>query len=653
MGVESAHDAQTARDFFEANLAAVKKWAPSLYSRLSAISRPNTELVVDERGTLDLGLQGQAFYGGDAVRYADEQVQRFFKNPVRHWIKEPDAEKLLGSTGDYCGKLVRRMAAEKIVYDPGLGPQDSHFLVIFGVGLGLHLKPLVEATGARVIILVEPNLEFLYQSLHVTDWAEILGDETGNGTRFSIIVERAPLAIANKVSQILRANNPALLDGLTLFSHYPSAILDQAKDMVRQELFLALSGLGFFEDELVMSRNALGNLSRESVEILSHQCSCHSEPVFVIGSGPSVDKDWDFIVQNADRAILMSIGTGLRGLLARGIRPDFHVELENGTVNPEIMAATAEDFDLGGITLLASATVQPRLAAMFDRAVLFFRERVSSTLIFGGPFSVLQPAGPTVANSALICAIRLGFREIYLFGVDMGSKVAGRYHAKGSVYGAGLRQELATPSRIFPGNFGGEVNGVEIFNWSRKVLENVLSFYRGLSVYNCSDGARIGGAVPKVTHAIRLSDVSIDREALMGRVSDDLVRCTGDLLQRIWQEQDIPALADEAWTRIEEILARVSATPEPDLQWVHDLYAALRAQDTRNPVIASFLCGTLAVSMGCTRWYDRRIVDAEQRRAFRRLAVEEFQTMVGHMKRRLSQLLDEIDNLTAASPSAA
>ncbi|MFQ5956101.1 MAG: hypothetical protein ACE5JZ_13635, partial [Kiloniellales bacterium] len=99
--------------------------------------------------------------------------------------------------------------------------------------------------------------------------------------------------------------------------------------------------------------------------------------------------------------------------------------------------------------------------------------------------------------------------------------------------------------------------------------------------------------------------------------------------------------------------ARVSAAPEPDLQWAHDLYGALRAQDTRNPVIASFLCGTLAVSMGCTCWYDCRIVDAEQRRAFRRLAVEEFQTMVGHMKRQLSELLDEIDDLTSTSPSAA
>ena len=113
-------------------------------------------------------------------------------------------------------------------------------------------------------------------------------------------------------------------------------------------------------------------------------------------------------------------------LLNHGIRPDFHVELENGVGTLEMMAATAEAHDLSGITLIASVTVQPAMVPYFDKCIHFFRERVSSTELFSGPFSILQPAGPTVANTALICGIRMGFRELYLFGVDMGSKVAGR-----------------------------------------------------------------------------------------------------------------------------------------------------------------------------------------------------------------------------------
>lgn len=635
---------------FDDNLAAVKDIAPHLHARLAAIREPNTALVQVADGRLDLAFGGRGLYGQDAVRHAEEQVRTFFAAPVRHWINEPNPEALEGAAGDYAARLVTCLSDAGIVYDPRRGPQHGHFLIIFGIGLGLHIEKLIERAKPRVVIMIDPNLEFLYQSLHVAPWRRIVERCAAEDISCSLIVDRDPARMNGMVRQIIRGNNPALLDGIHLFTHYPSAILERTKDLVRKELFLNLSGLGFFEDELIMSRNGIANLARDQVAILSDYLPDRDEPVFLIGSGPSVDREFDVIASHAERAVLFSIGSGLRGLLERGIRPDFHVELENGEVNLEIMRATAAEYDLGGITLVASLTVQPGMIDLFDRAMLFFRENVSPTQVFGAPYKALQPAGPTVANTGLIAAVRLGFRDIYLFGVDMGSKVPGKFHAEGSVYGAGIRAEIATPSNSIPGNFGGEVTGVPIFDWSRHVLANVARHYRReVRVYNCSDGAYIDGTIPKVSRAICLPEALVARDRLQGKITAGLARCDLTLLRRLWDMRDWRAEIDRTWKKIDTLLVEAAQAEDPDMSRVHDLHRLIAREGAQNPFLAAFITGTFTVSTGCACWYDARIVDPQSRAYYRRFAIAEFQEMVRSMRSALWELLDEIEERLSAA----
>lgn len=648
--MDAAVARQPEQTAFDENLAAFKAFAPHLYSRLAAIESPNTDLGPAADGGLDLLFRGQGLYGRDAVAFTRDQVQAFFAAPTREWIHEPNPESLEGEAGDYCGRLVAGLRAAGIAYDPVRKSKESHFLVVFGVGLGLHLEALFDEIDPRTVILIEPNLEFLHQSLHVAPWRRILERCAAGNVACSLLVERDPLKIATQARRLMQASNPALLDGVYFYSHYPSSILARSKEIIRHDLFLAISGLGFFEDELIMTRNALGNLARGDVAILSEFLPARQQPLFIVGSGPSIDRELDGIARRRDRVVLMSIGTGLRGLLERGIRPDYHVELENRTVNRDIMRATAAEFDLSGITLVGSLTVHPGMVEQFEDAILFFRERVSSTMLFGAPYQILQPAGPTVANTGLSAAIRLGFREIYLFGVDMGTKEAGRFHAKGSVYGAGLREDISQPNRSFAGNFGGAVTGLSVLNWSRHVLENVVRFYRGaVRVYNCSDGARIEGALPQVSRAIALPAEDVDKARLKREIAAGLTRCNPEIARKLWDEQGQAAATARTWTRLEAALQPADAAPECELDWVHRLYRIVQEEQERNPFLAAFLFGTVTVSLGCACWYDRRIVDPERRRVFREMALGEFRGLLANMKRPLDELLGEI---TARLPAA-
>ena len=641
--MEAAVACEAEQTAFDENLAAFKAFAPHLYSRLAAIKSPNTQLGLAEDGGLDLLFRGQGLYGRDAAAYTQAQIDTFFAAPTREWINEPNPEGLEGQTGDYCQRLADGMKAARIAYDPARKSEDSHFLIVFGIGLGLHVEALIEAIKPQTVILLEPNLEFLHQSLHITPWNRILDLCSAENIACSLLVDRDPLKLATQARRLMQANNPALLDGVYFYTHYPSSILSRAQEIIRHDLFLAISGLGFFEDELIMARNAMGNLARGDVAILSDFLPDREEPLFVVGSGPSIDKELDGLAGRGDKAVLMSVGTGLRGLLERGIRPDYHVELENGETNRDNLQTTAAEFGLGGITLVGSLTVHPGTAALFDDIILFFRERVSSTMLFGAPYQMLLPAGPTVANAGLISSIRLGFREIYLFGVDMGTKESGRFHAKGSIYGAGLREDVSKPSRSFAGNFGGEATGLSLLNWSRHVLENVARFYRGVvRVYNCSDGARIEGAVPKVSRAIALPGEAIDKDRVRQEIAAGLTRCNLAIARRLWDEQEQVAATARTWERIGIVLDQAAAMPDPDLSWVHRLYRIVKDEQETNPFMASFVFGTVTVALGCACWYDRRIVEDDDRRAFRRMAIAEFRTLVANMRGMLDELLDEI-----------
>ena len=638
-------------ELFNANLAAFKEWSPHLYTRLSGLSEVNSLLVTDQDGKLDMEFRGQRFYGGDAQAYAEEQLARFIADPQRHWINKPDPERLKGTCGDFCIALTAKMAAQGITISPISARSECDMLAIFGAGLGLHLAPLIAHSQARLVIIVEPNLEFLYHSLFVTDWHGLFHDAARDGRKILLIAERDSQGIATRVREAIRLNNPAMIDGMLMYSHYPSVILEQAKERVHQEMFLVLAGLGFFEDELVMTENAYANLARGPAGILSDYHPARKEPLFIVGSGPSLQSDLDFIAQHAERAVIMSIGTGLRVLRQRGIRPDFHVELENALPTVAHLSETAERFGLEGITLVASATVQPRVPELFDRSIFFFREAVSSTALFGRFHKVLRPAGPTVANTATIAAICMGFREIYFFGVDMGSRWKDRFHVEGSPYTAGVFADYAKPTQTFPANFGGLASGEAILNWSRHVLETVLWVHRGVRVYNCSDGVRIAGAIPKVSRAIELPKAAIDRAGLRRSLDSCLREFRSQLLGELWDGAARRATLDEVFDRIDRLLAANATDPQPKTAWANDLFQLVRSDGPAGPIMSSYLLGTTILLIGCMLWHDRRIEHDDRCGDFRRIAFPLLRQSFQTQRTRLEAMFSAIDQQNGAAPA--
>ena len=495
-------------ELYQKNLEALKTYQPHLAPRFDGTFSPHTKIVgTRSGGNLDLDLGHTLLYGTDAEAHAKEQVRTFLNERsqriLQGWPQKPDHGDLIAErlVSDGVGYLQENgLAGRDSVVD-----EDGGYLIVFGLGLGLHLQGLIEGLDVRSVIVVEQFDEFLFHAMHLTDFAHLFETVNRRKGSLNIIVDNAPETIANFIFYMMRQDSFGLIDGSYIFDHYNSFVLGEAKNRFLDRLPVLSSNPGFFEDEQVMMRNFIGNVRQHEAMIFADKPrSAKKTPVIICGSGPSVDQSIDFVKENRNTAIVMSCGTGLGTLLGYGIQPDFHVEIENTPGPVEIVSALAERHDLSGITLVSSNTVRPELTACFAKKLHFFRDSVCSSKLFGQRFGEIYYAAPTVSNTAARIALGMGFRHLYLVGVDLGAREKDRHHSVQSVYVSDAsflethpQHKAATVYPITaPGNFGGSVHTSRSFLFASVHFAGLIARYPHVRVWNLSDGIRIPGAVP-------------------------------------------------------------------------------------------------------------------------------------------------------------
>lgn len=634
-----AVDARVAR-----NLAAFERHAPRMHARLSHMSATATSLTASPDGALDIRFGDGALYGGDALRHTADSLRAFADAPGRMYLSVRNNGRMIGIAGDFTAWASRY--PEEAGFEPAEQRVDrnSHFTFVFGVGLGLHLDALVRMTGCRDLVLVEPNIEHLYHSLFVCEWEPLFEAIRDSGGGIHFIVEREPDAISARLRDVVRECGTAFLDGAYVHQHYKTGLLNRAHQNFFEEFRLHIFGLGFYEDELVMMSNAVSNLGRGRSRVIASPLTRRDTPVFICGSGPSLDNDIQAVSANRDKVILVSLGSCLRVLRRHGLEPDFHVELENEEANAENVRRAAEEFGIPDrTTLIASASVRPETAAHFREVIYYFRDRVSSSILFRSGADALGACGPSVANAALISLLYMGFRNLYLFGIDMGTRELERYHSAETYIGIGAAKEWGASERFAaPANFGGTAYTEGILSWSRFTFENVVRLHPDISCFNCSDGVRIDHTTPKLSRLVDLPGGAIDPVAVKTRVYEGLREYTDAVCRDLWRRDEVEDHADAVFDRIEEILA--GADPDEPHRWMQEIYDLTLYETVEEPPTRAFLFGTSVLILGGFNWMDGRIADPVARAAFRREALVEMKASYGWMRTRYTRLLDDIDS---------
>ena len=496
-------------DRYEKNLACFEENFDKVAAVLGDLTDQISSIVWEDGVAVDLSLGQGRLYGIPAQQFMRAQLDAYFDEPDRYLLTQPEGLGVSELSQDMWKFLIGRVTDKGLQTIPAAPAGMVGYLIVFGVGLGLHLEELIERTTARHVIVVEPIPEFLNHSLKVIDWAGLVERcrDKHVTLHFTTATQAHPIHV--EITAIIRELCIPIVDGAYLFTHYVTHVTKEVVHKFKADAPLFLAPRGFYEDDVMMTENACSILAEKAFRLIDGMPrGKRREPAFIVASGPSIDDCIDTIKTWQDHAIIVSSGSALQILLHNGIVPDYHAELEP---IPEvtdllryIMERNKDRFANGrfeGIRLIAPLTVHAGALELFDEAYLFFRDGAASTEAFGSDQRCIHFAGPNVANTSLTLAAVLGFSEVYLFGTDCGMK-NDRHHSKDTVYYTTNEFDvcasgLVTCDALHPGNFGGLVPTHMVLDWSRKFLEDSIDIYK-LNAFNCSDGVLIEGSKPKV-----------------------------------------------------------------------------------------------------------------------------------------------------------
>jgi hypothetical protein len=530
------------------NITSFEENDPETLDILVGISDPITSPIYDQSDIVNIDLGGGELYPKPAKEWTENQLADFRENPDRLIFKDPSHCNLSGYSFKFFQPMQEYFADKGIKEDLTAGPLvDIGFLFVFGVGLGYHLRELVETTPAKRIILIEPIAEFYLHSFSAIEWKDIYRIAKKRGITIYNCLEAKPEEIVGFIEHTIGAVGNTFIDGSYYCPHYYSWTLKESYDLLQERIKHYFISSGFIEDEIGMMENTHRNIKDYDFHLLDGRKPYRAQemPAFVVGSGPSIDKDLPMIKKWREQAIVFSCGTALRPLLSNGIRPDFHVELERDDVVPRGLNKMREEFDFTGITLITATTVPPEVMEMFDQRVYYFRASLSPAHLLS-PGELLDYAEPMVSNSGYATSTALGFRNVYLFGVDCGQKGRGQHHSKDSLYFIDGFEDWDEEcqnryDRVVPGNFGGNAETFWAFDLSRRMISEGQRIMRA-NLFNCSDGAMIRGAQPKASAALDFSGITIDRKTVVERLKSQMRHFEpGKILDEIDIDEQIEA----------------------------------------------------------------------------------------------------------------
>ncbi|RVU33705.1 DUF115 domain-containing protein [Hwanghaeella grinnelliae] len=584
------------KTLYERNLIALAEHVSFDFAHGLATFQSDLELVKeDASGLLNIKVGDRFLYPTGAEPFAARQVAEYVEKPQRLSLRPSPPAPGSALISDHAVASLHNRFGSKLVTtqrDPDL---IAGYLTIFGLGLGLQISPLLERLNVRNLVIADGTPAFLTLSMQAIEWADIIATVSERGGRVTFIFDGDPVALSNKVYEAMRGPDRGLLDGSYIYGHYRLPVLERALALFMESLPVIGDSDGFFEDECLMLRNAAANIADKNVPVLAPGVAAAQPfPAIVVGSGPSIDGEIENLRRLRDRCLLISGGTGLGVLLEAGLKPDFHCEIENVPDILTVNQTAAAKHDLAGIRLVAASTVDPLLPPLFEETIFVLRENLSPTRLFGNPDLVLPMAGPTVTHLACRAAMAMGCRDIYLFGVDLGSVEAERHHSGASIYnlsddpywrGGAAMEKLTIPAT---GNFREQVFTSREFAFARLYFSTLASLNPDFRIYNCSDGVRIEGAPAQPGSALSLAPVTVDVAALIDGLP--ILSVPHDRVDRAMQ-----GLGD-AMSALAPKIAGIAGRTTVDMLAVNDGLKSVLVNsdgDTAEPTATFMMAGTL------------------------------------------------------------
>ncbi|AGH82010.1 hypothetical protein PCNPT3_10360 [Psychromonas sp. CNPT3] len=500
---------QLLRATFIKNMLTLKMEMPDLYNFYKNYQPSKMQLGIDEQDQVNLMSAGKFVYNGDPKLFSQAQVDAFFIAPPNFSFDVLKQEKQNYQHEKVIHEIFEKRREELCSDRPSQLKKQGEitFLAIIGSGLGYHIESLFSQSAIRSAFIFEPEPDCFFATLHCLDLAEIIHHCRENGGELIIKVGGGEMEYVNEVNAFFKKRGYFNVVNMYLYRHYCSDKTNDAFKTINDLAYRFRSGWGFCEDEVIGISHTLTNISEDQAPILLNKGKKNKQkmPVFIIGNGPSLDHCLAYIKENQNNAIIISSGTSLKPLLNYGIIPDLHVEQERPASIYQWVKKIGHAQTLKKIDLICLNTVYPKILDLFKKTHIALKAGDAGTSFIHDYISTkykeLFFCNPTVTNASTAVAVAMGFKKLYLFGLDYGFKSEDEHHAQGSIYFEDMSDFKMQGEFKVPGSFSDSVFSTRIFDRSRGVLEMLLDKNRDVKCINSSDGAAI-----MFTKAIRVEN---------------------------------------------------------------------------------------------------------------------------------------------------
>ena len=429
---------------FANNMAAFKKYLPDIYERFKDFkpSEP-LEFICTSNGIPNLFFpdRNEFFYKTyNPVELCNAQVDLVLERSPFKQLKYSVDHEILGQIHHrYLNEIVR-FQEEHVEPNPTpLLTNSCPICIVVGVGLGYHIGHLYERIEVGNMILIEPNADLFYASLHAFDWANLLTFISENHRGIYLMVGQTKEEVFEDMNAFYERHGRMFAGFLWNIVHYRSPEINEIVSRITEDYERTYATLGFYDDHLFAVSHGMNHIKNKTHFVsrlteLPEKWRC--TPCCVVGNGPSLSHDLPFL--------------------------------------RKIFGKTDETF-------------------YWHLACRLFREGVKITGI-----SLMNPL---VSNLGTVSSTALKFRNIYYFGVDNGTKREDqRTHPEENVFYKTRERHTNVNALNYTleGNFGGTVASSYVYRLSANYMDVIMRSGKreGIRYYNCSDGAKLKEAEP-------------------------------------------------------------------------------------------------------------------------------------------------------------
>ncbi|MFD3271562.1 6-hydroxymethylpterin diphosphokinase MptE-like protein [Paenibacillus dendritiformis] len=292
-------------------------------------------------------------------------------------------------------------------------------VLVVGIGLGYHLQYLLKKYPTKKYYIYEPDINLLHLAFKLRDLRDILGHPG--------IITLAVGEEDHVLTQLLGSISSLVTDKfeevtIPIYKQLYGDTINKLHTMSKQILLQYRANyVTQYYFEKAWFKNIIYNVDKvlASKPILSLEKSCSDIPAIIIGSGPSLSDDIEYIKKLVTKALIIAAGSSVQALVHYGIEPHLVVSMDGGGPNLKVF----QNVDTTHIPLLFATTIHHGIVEQNHKWKLSTRLNIDEVTpyLFSNSEEGIEPSfisTGTVTGTCIQFAAFIGCKKIYLAGQD-------------------------------------------------------------------------------------------------------------------------------------------------------------------------------------------------------------------------------------------